>query len=44
MENIDLWDVNTFDTELLAVLEGNTDTICSYFLREQEIFDTYHRA
>lgn len=44
MKYIDLWNVLTFDAELLSVLEANTDTICSYFLREREIFDSYHRA
>ena len=43
-EIIDLWNVNTFDAELLAALESNTETLCNYFLREQEIFNTYHRA
>ena len=36
--------MNTFDAELRAVFEANTDSICSYFLREREIFDTYHLA
>lgn len=44
MCEIDLWDLDTFDAELMEILEANTDTICSYFHREREIFDTYHRA
>ncbi len=44
MKNIDLWNLNTFDDELCSLLEAYSDTISSYFLREKEIFDTYHRA
>lgn len=44
MRNIDLWNVQTFDAELVATLKGQADVICKYFLRKQEIFDTFHQS
>jgi hypothetical protein len=41
---IDVWDLATFDAELVAVLEANADLIRNYMARDVEIFLTYERA
>jgi hypothetical protein len=35
---IDVWDVRTFDAELIAALEGNADLIRDYLKMDREIF------
>lgn len=38
---IDVWDVGTFDSDLLEVLESNTGLICAYFDTDRQIFLSY---
>src|SRR5258706_4310853 len=35
---IDVWDLDTFDPELIAILAAEADTIRSYMIRDHEIF------
>ena len=41
---IDVWDLATFDAELVAVLEANAHLIRNYMARDPEIFRTYELA
>jgi hypothetical protein len=41
---IDVWDLATFDAELVATLEANAELIVGYTDRDVEIFLTYDRA
>ena len=41
---IDVWDLATFDAELVAILEENADLIRNYMDRDVEIFLTFERA
>lgn len=41
---IDVWDLATFDGELVDILEANADLIRGYLDRDIEIFLTYERA
>lgn len=35
---IDVWDLETFDPELIAILAAEAGTIRSYMIRDHEIF------
>jgi hypothetical protein len=42
--SVDVWDLATFDAELVAFLEGNARLIRNYMARDLEIFRTYELA
>jgi hypothetical protein len=41
---IDVWDLTTFDAELVAILDNNADLIRNYMVRDHEIFLTHELA
>ena len=41
---IDVWDVRTFDSDLLAQLEAQADLIRGYFETDHQIFISYELA
>lgn len=41
---IDVWDLATFDAQLVAILDANADLIWNYMVRDHEIFQTHELA
>ncbi len=43
MQLIDVWDVGTFDRDLLSILEGHADLLRSYWTEDKRLFDWRER-